>query len=74
MIYNVHIKQVYNCFQKVVHWMNVTFSYPFVKALQEEDRAFLKNYQMLFLVIWVVSIQDVLVLLMSWLFESNVHQ
>ena len=43
MIYDVRHKQVYDCFKKVVGWMNDTFSYPFVMALRNEDNAFFEQ-------------------------------
>ena len=59
MIYDIRYRQIYDCFQKVIVQMNDTFSYPFVKALQDKDHEFLKNYQQNFPVTLVVSIQDV---------------
>ena len=43
MIYNVRYRQIYNCFCKVVGWMNDTFSYPFVKALRDKDQVFFEE-------------------------------
>jgi len=41
MVYDLHNTQVYDSFtKKIIGWVNDTFSYPFVKALQEEDHAF----------------------------------
>ena len=43
MIYDVHNRQIYNSFEMVVGWVNSTFSYPFVMALQNEDHAFFEE-------------------------------
>ena len=43
MIYDVHNGRIYNSFEKVVGWMNDTFSYPFVKALRNEDHRFFEE-------------------------------
>ena len=43
MIYNIYNGQIYDSFETVAGWMNDTSSYPFVKALREEDHGFFEK-------------------------------
>jgi hypothetical protein len=43
MIYDIGTKPIYNSFEKVTGWINQTFTFPLVKALQDKDEAFFEE-------------------------------